>query len=431
MLTEKKIKELPSKPKVYRVRDQRGLCLEIHSNGKKYWRYRFRFARKATMASYGQHPETSLAEARAAQAADVQTLKSGRNPVTERRMEKTRITISQGNTFASVAREWLDIRKNDWTPSNYLKEEGRLRNHVLPFIGRLPISEVGIAHIKEILKTLQDRGTLDTAHRIRQTASAVFQYAIANEYTEKNPALAMRNQLPTHHKRNFAHITDSNTLRELLRAIDGFSGLFHTKCALKLAPMLFIRPGELRQGEWAEIDFTSSCWRIPAPRLKLRKDKKLDSKTPPHIVPLSRQAVAILHELKLFTGDGKYLFPGARDARKPMSNATLNAALRRLGFPPDVIQPHGFRHTASTALNEMDRFPSHAIEAQLAHRKKGIEAEYNKAQYLLIRQEIMQVWSDYLDRLKSARQCTEPTAVVVVVPSNRLAGNSSNKEMYS
>ena len=400
MLTEKKIRELSPKAKLYRHSDQRGLCIEIHPSGRKCWRYRFRFAGKATMASYGEYPLVTLAEARAAHASDIKILKAGKSPTLQRKLQKAEKSIAQGNTFSFVARLWLERQRRNWTANNYAKEEGRLRNHVLPYIGSLPVSEVGVVHIRQILERLDARGSLDTAHRVRQTTSAVFRYGIANEYGEKDPAEALRDYLPSHHKRNYSYITDARTLGELLRAIDGFSGCAPTKCALKLAPMLLLRPGELRQGEWAEVDLNSACWRIPPQRLKVPKSKKLSLSTPPHVVPLSRQAASILQELRLLTGHGKYLFPGARDPTKPMSNATLNAALVRMGFPREVIQPHGFRHTASTALNEMDRFPPHIIEAQLAHRKKGIEADYNKAQHLRTRLEIMQVWADHLDHLK-------------------------------
>ena len=408
MLTENALRKLKPKATLYRKSDRNGLCLEIHPDGKKTWRYRYRFARKATMATYGNYPDVSLAEARTAHAADVKMLRSGKNPNTERKAEKLRRQIANSNTFQGIAEDWLKRKQPEWTEKNEIKERGRLVNHVFPFIGKLPIADVGVVHVGKVLDTIIKHGTVDTAHRVRQTMSCVFRFAVAHELASNDPAHALKDHLPAHRKQQYSHVTDSNLLGDLLRAIHGFTGQFPTACALKLAPMLLLRPGELRQGEWSEIDLDAAMWTIPAWRMKLKKAIKLDPKAPPHLVPLSTQVVSILRELHQFTGDGKFLFPGARDRKRPMSNATLNAALKRMGFDSDVIQPHGFRHTASTALNEMGRFLPQAIEEQLAHKKRGIEGVYNKAKYLPARKEIMQSWADYLDDLRLGRPIGQP-----------------------
>lgn len=228
----------------------------------------------------------------------------------------------------------------------------------------------------------------------------MFRYAIAHDRSERDPAHALADFLPTHRKKQFSHIKDPRLLGELLRTIHGFSGQYATGCALKLAPLLFLRPGELRAGEWVEIDLDGGLWTIPAARMKHKKAIKLDPNTPPHLVPLSKQAVAILRDLFSLTGRGKLLFPGARNPRVPISNATMNAALKRMGFDADTIQPHGFRHTASTALNELG-FSEDAIERQLSHGKRGIAGVYNKAQHLPERRKMMQAWADYLDGLRT------------------------------
>lgn len=421
MLTEQKLRKLKPKAKLYRAPDKNGLCVEVHPNGKKTWRYRYRFAGKATMATYGDYPDASLADARIAHAADIKMLRSGKNPNTERKAEKLRRKVANSNTFQGVAEDWLKRKQPEWTEKNEIKERGRLVNHVFPVIGKLPVAEVGVAHVRNVIDTIIKHGTIDTAHRVRQTMSCVFRFAIAHELASNDPAHALKDHLPSHRKQHYSHVTDSNLLGDLLRSIYGFTGQFPTACALRLAPMLLLRPGELRQGEWSEVDLDAAMWTIPAARMKLKKAIKLDPKALPHLVPLSTQAVSILRELHQFTGDGKFLFPGARDRKRPMSSATLNAALKRMGYESDVIQPHGFRHTASTALNEMARFLPQAIEEQLAHKKKGIEGVYNKARYLPARKEIMQAWADYLDDLRLGRPDCQPNGTakdaVAIVPT--------------
>lgn len=399
MLTRVAIAALKPRRAEYPRADGHGLALVVLPNKRKVWRYRYRFAGKAKTLTLGDWPHVSIEEARRLRMAAADVLRSGRDPTVERKAETLRTRIAVGNTFESVAREWLELKDHDWTAKNATKERGRLVNHVFPWIGKLPIAEIRTVEVRSILDRIVKHRNVDTAHRVRMTMSCVFRFAIAHERAERDPAHALADFLPAHRKKHFAHITDPKLLGEVLRAIHGFSGQYVTACALKLAPLVFLRPGELRQGEWAEVDLDRAMWTIPAARMKLSKAAKLDPSSPPHLVPLSRHAVAILRDLHALTGDGKLMFPGVRDRNQPMSNATLNAALKRMGFDTDTIQPHGFRHTASTALHELG-FAPEAIEEQLSHRKGGIAGVYNKAKHLPARVKLMQAWANYLDGLR-------------------------------
>ena len=419
MLTAKTISAFNPRASEYPVADANGLAIIVLPNARKVWRYRYRFAGKAKTLTLGDFPAVSIARARELRTDAAKLLRSGRDPSTERKAATLRNQLSSAATFRAVAEEWLAIKHHDWTEKNEVKERGRLMNHVFPWIGDLPIVEVGAAEVRGILDRIVKHRNTDTAHRVRQTMACVFRYAIAHDRVERNPAEALRDHLPAHRKQQFAHITDPALLGELLRAIHGYSGQYVTACALKLAPLVFLRPGELRQGEWAEVDLKNALWTIPARRMKLNKAGKLDPNSPPHFVPLSSQAVAILRELHALTGNGKMMFPGVRDCNKPMSNATMNAALKRMGFDTDTIQPHGFRHTASTALNEMG-FDSEAIERQLSHHQRGIAGVYNKAKYMPERYKMMQAWADYLDSLRA------PNNVVKLARNTRHVPGSSS-----
>lgn len=399
MLTRTALAALKPRDKDYPKADAYGLCIVVQPNGRKIWRYRYRFAGKARTLTLGDWPHVSIEQARRFRLAAADVLRSGRDPTAERKAETLRTRISAGDTFEAVAVEWLELKQHDWTDNNATKERGRLTNHVFPWLGKLPITEIRPAEVRSVLDRIVKHRNLDTAHRVRMTMSCVFRYAIAHERAERDPAHALADFLPAHRKKRFAHITDPKLLGELLRAIHGFSGQYVTACALKLAPLVFLRPGELRQGEWAEVDIANAVWTIPPARMKLAKAAKLDRSSEPHLVPLSRQAVAILRDLHALTGAGKLMFPGVRDRNQPMSNATLNAALKRMGFDTDTIQPHGFRHTASTALHEMG-FAPEAIEEQLSHRKRGVAGVYNVAKHLPARVKLMQAWSNYLDGLR-------------------------------
>ena len=315
MLTRTALAALKPRDKDYPKADAHGLCVVVQPNGRKIWRYRYRFAGKARTLTLGDWPHVSLEQARRLRLAAADVLRAGRDPTAERKAEILRTRISAGDTFEAVALEWLTLKEHDWTEKNATKERGRLVNHVFPWIGKLPVAEVRTAEVRGILDRIVRHRNVDTAHRVRMTMSCVFRFAIAHERSERDPAHALADFLPAHRKKHFAHITDPKLLGELLRAIHGFTGQYTTACALKLAPLVFLRPGELRQGKWSEVDLHKAIWTIPAARMKLNKAGKLDPTSPPHTVPLSRQSVAILRDLHSLTGAGELMFPGVRDRK--------------------------------------------------------------------------------------------------------------------
>lgn len=402
MLTDKALRALKPKDALYRVADAGGLCVEVTPTGSKLWRYRYRYAGKAKMLSLGAWPDVGLAEARERRNEARKLLNQGSDPSAVRQSEKRRAQQAANNTFKAVALEWIEVKAHEWTKLQHDKELARLENHAFPWIGRMPIAEVGVAEVRPLLSRLAKRGALDQAHRLRQQLSRVFRFAVATERASRDPAHDLRDVLPARRQKNFATITDPEKVGELLRAIDGFEGTFTVGCALRLSPLVFVRPGELRGAEWDEIDLEhpdGPVWVIPASRRKLRKADKENPHTPPHVVPLSSQAVAVLRELQPLTGYRRFVFPGARNLARPMSENTINAALRRMGYDRDAMTGHGFRHMASTLLNELG-FNKDAIERQLSHKEPGVAGVYNKAEHLPERRKMMQAWADYLDSLR-------------------------------
>lgn len=400
-LTDSAIRNAKPGPKPVRLWDAGGLYLEVAPSGGRWWRLKFRFAGKEKRLSLGTYPETGLKDARAKRDEARKLLDKGVDPSAARRAEKlTRVELA-ANSFEAVAREWLETKRGKWVPEHAAKVERWLTSHVFPHIGREPIATIEAPLLLATLRRLVNRGTLNTAGRVRETVGAVFRYAIATGRAARDPAADLRDALPTPSKRHFASLTDPTQVAELLRAIDGYQGEPGTLAALRLAPLLFQRPGELRAAEWSEFDLDAGEWRIPAARQKLKKAAKENPRTPPHIVPLSTQAVAILRDLQSLTGRGALVFPGLRTPKRPISENTLNAALRRLGYTKEQMTGHGFRHMASTRLNELGWNPD-AIERQLSHRDRNtIRGTYNQAQYLEERRRMMQAWADYLDGLKA------------------------------
>jgi integrase len=404
-LTDTAIRSAKPASKPRRLFDSGGMYLEIAPSGGKWWRFKYRFAGKEKRLSLGVYPDTSLALARAKRDEARALLAQGLDPGAERRAKQTAqeaVAKAARNTFETVARQWLAVKAHEWTPKQHDKEEARLVNHAFPWIGKMSIAVIGVADIRPLLDRVSKRGHLEQARRLRFQLSRIFRFAVANEYADRDPAADLKAVLPSRRKQNFATITDPAKIGELLRALDGFGGTFPVACALKLAPMLFVRPGELRAAEWTEICLDhpdGPQWIIPPARRKLRRAEKENPSTLPHIVPLPEQAVAILRELHPLTGHRQHLFPGLRDPRQPISDNTLNAGLRRIGYDKTVLVAHGFRHMASTLLNELGFSPD-AIEAQLSHKQPGVRAVYNKAVYLPERKKMMQSWADYLDGLR-------------------------------
>jgi integrase len=393
-LTEQKLRSLKPRDKVYRVADSDGLCIEVHPSGARYWRYRYRFVGKAKMQSLGVYPEVTLAEAREALQGARKALRGGEDPIQQRQRDEQARRIAGANTFEAVAREWLQQQEKRLATTTYDKAEWMLEQFAFPWVGARPISEIDAPEMLALLRRIEERGKLETAHRVKQRCSQIFRYAIATGRATRDPCPDLRGALASPKTEHHASITDPNELGHLLKALDGYKGNLVTAAALRLAPLVFVRPGELRHAEWAEFDLEEAQWRIPGAKMKMGET---------HLVPLSQQAVAILRELQPLTGKGRYVFPGVRSSARPMSENTVLAALRRLGYTNDQMTGHGFRSTASTRLHEMG-WNSQVIERQLAHAERNkVKAAYNYAEYLPERRRMMQAWADYLDGLKSSK----------------------------
>lgn len=374
--------------KRYKMGDSRGLYLEVSPNGGKWWRLKYRFDGKEKRLSLGVYPDISLKDARERREELRRQIANGIDPAIVRKEEKE--IAADKNCFETVAREWHSKFSANWTEGHTNRTLIRIENDVFPWLGKRNINEITSPDLLVVLRRVEDRGALETAHRINQICGQIFRYAIATGRAERDIAADLRGALPPTRVKHHSSITEPKQVGELIRAINSYGGSFVTAVALKLSPLLFVRPGELRQAEWDEIDFENREWRIPAEKMKMREV---------HIVPLCTQAIRLLNELKALTGKGKYLFPSNRTATRPMSNNTINASLRRLGYTKEEMTAHGFRSMASTILNEQG-WNRDAIERQLAHSEKdGIRAAYNYAQYLPERIKMMQAWADYLDGL--------------------------------
>ena len=389
-LTDMKIRNAKPEAKQYKLSAGLGLYLVISPKGGKWWRIRYRFGGKQKELSLGTYPTTTLKSAvlkrdeiRAMVADDI-------DPAVERKTEKLYKHAASENSFKAVADEWFTKFSSEWSEQHKQRTIGRLRNDVYPWLGSKVINTVTAPELLMVLRRMESRGAIDSAHRVRQICSQILRYAIATGRAERDPAADLVGALPPAKKTHFASITEPKAIGELMRAIQGYQGSYITACALRLTPYVFVRPGELRQAEWNDIDLENAEWRIPAERMKM---KVL------HIIPLSKQALAIFEDIKPLTGRGKYVFPSNRTLTRPMSNNTINASLRRLGYTKEEMTAHGFRSMASTILNEQG-WNRDAIERQLAHSEKnGVRAAYNYAQYLPERKEMMQAWADYLDGL--------------------------------
>jgi integrase len=356
---------------------------------------KYSYAGKEKLLAFGVYPQVSLSEARKCRDEAKASLRRGIDPGALKRNRKLATKQSAeatANTFCTIAEEWLQKNKPRFAATTLEKARSILNNQVLPWIGSRPIAEVEPPEVLSLLRRIEGRGLNETAHRTKRLCGRVFRYAIVTSRAKHDPTANLRGALAPVISRSRAAITNPAMVGELLRAIEGYSGSFVTCCALRLAPLVFVRPGELRQAEWCEFDFEEALWRIPAGKMKMREE---------HIVPLSRQAVAILQELRPLTGSGRYVFPCERNINRPMSENTVNAALRRMGFDREIMTAHGFRAMASTRLNEMGHWSPDVIERQLAHAEKNkVRAAYNRAQYLDKRKIMMQEWADYLDELR-------------------------------
>ncbi len=389
-LTAQEVRNAKPRDKVYRLYDEKGMYLEVTPAGGTYWRLKYRFDGKEKRLALGVYPAVSLADARKRRRTARSLLDRGVDP-SAAKATKVADASAAAESFEVIAREWFDKNAPRWAKSHADKIIRRLELNVFPWIGRDPIAKIEAPELLAVLRRVESRGALDTAHRTMQNCSQVFRYAVATGRARRDPTQDLRGALAPVKHEHYASVRDPKEVAALLRAIDGFSGTLPVRCAIRLLPLVFVRPGELRMARWAEFYLDVAEWRIPAERMKRRV---------PHIVPLAEQAVAILRELEPLTGRGELLFPGIRDRKKPMSENTINAALRRLGYERHQMTGHGFRSIASTLLNEQG-WNRDAIERQLAHAERdSVRAAYNYAEHLPERRLMMQAWADYLDGLK-------------------------------
>ncbi|MDO9599538.1 MAG: integrase arm-type DNA-binding domain-containing protein [Azoarcus sp.] len=392
-LTDTAIRKAQPGEKARKLADERGLYLLIQPTGGKLWRLDYRFDGKRKTLALGAYPDVTLAAARRARDQAREQIASGDDPSAVRKIEKLNRVCEVANSFEVIAREWHKMKSTAWTESTRLKTLAVLQNDLFPWLGSRPIVEINAPDLLVTLRRIEARGAVDSAHRAKQIAGQVFRYGVATGRAERNPAADLLGALAPVAKVHFAAITEPGGVGPLLRAIDGYKGSFIVRCALRLAPMLFVRPGELRQAEWCEIDLDQAEWRIPAEKMKKRRD---------FIVPLATQAVAILAELQPFTGHGRYVFQGVHDHGRPMSDNTVNNALRRLGYDTRTeITGHGFRAMARTILHESLGVDAAVIEHQLAHRVPDtLGGAYNRTKFLPQRKAMMQQWADWLDQVR-------------------------------
>ncbi|MEF3695551.1 tyrosine-type recombinase/integrase [Desulfolutivibrio sp.] len=394
MLTDVKVKNAKPSTKAQKLFDERGLYLEISRNGGKWWRLKYRIQGKEKRLSLGVYPDVSLKGARERRDEARKLLATGVDPSEVRKAEKAEAR-AETVTFELVAREWHERFTPKWSPSHALDIIQRLERNIFPPIGARPLQGITAPELLAAIRIIESRGVNETARRVLQMCSQVFRYAIATGRADRDVAADLRGALAPVKHTHYASITDPKEISALLRAIETYQGSFVTLCALRIAPLTFVRPGELRRAEWSEIDFENGEWRIPSSKMKMKEQ---------HIVPLSRQVIAVLDELRPLTGSGRYLFPSLRSSSRPMSENTVNAALRRLGYEKGEMTGHGFRSMASTLLNEMG-WNRDAIERQLAHAERNsVRAAYNFAEHLPERRRMMQAWSDYIDKLKAGEK---------------------------
>jgi integrase len=393
MLTDTAIRALKPRETAYKAFDALGLYLLIQPTGSRLWRFKYRHAGKEGVESLGAYPDVSLALARQKRDELRRLRANGVDLAAHRRAAKAAEANATSNSLKFIADEWFEKKSPVLAPKHAIKIIERLRRDVYPWLGSRPISEVSPSEILAVLRRIEQRGAIETAYRALGDLSAIFRYAVATVRASSDPCRDLRGALSPRVKKHFPAITDPKVIPDLLARIDGYPGTHVVRAALRLAPLVFVRPGELRTAKWADIDLDVGEWRFTASKTKQ-----------PHLVPLSIQAVAILRELQPLTGRREYLFPGERSPLRPMSENTVNAALRSLDVPKEQMSGHGFRAMARTILDEVLKFPAHLIEAQLAHAVRDANGRaYNRTTHLEERRVMMQRWADYLDVLRSPK----------------------------
>jgi integrase len=407
-LKDTQIRAIRATDKSIKKADGKGLYIEVVPSGSKLWRLKYRFAGKEKRLALGAYPEVSLAEARKRCDAARALIEQGIDPGLKRKREKAAAKVSAENSFERIAEEYLTKMEKDGRAEPTVAKARWFLSLLKPAIGSLPISEVDPQMLLAALKRLEAKGNYETAKKTRSFASRVFRYAVATARAKHDPADLLKGALIAPKARHYAAILEGPKLGELLRAIDDYSGQPVTKLALQIAPHVFVRPGELRHAEWNEIDLDGAVWRVPEGKMKARR---------PHSVPLSRQVIALFKELRSLTGPSGLVFPAFHTSRRPMSENTLNAALRRMGFAKDEVSAHGFRSTASTLLNESGLWNPDAIERALAHGdSNAVRGAYHRGQYWDERVRMAQWWSDYLDQLRQGAE------IINLIPGGKTNG---------
>lgn len=389
-LTDTAIRNAKPDEKPIKMFDERGLYLEISPTGGKWWRLKYRFDSKEKRLSLGVYPDVSLKDARERRDAARKLVAGGTDPSENRKAQKSARADRAANSFEVITREWFAKYSTIWAKDHGNRIIRRFERDIFPWLGGRPITEVTAPELLAAVRRIEDRGALETAHRALSNCGQVFRYAVATGRCERDLSGDLRGALPPVKGEHFAATTDPKRVAEILRMIDGYQGTLIVRCALRLAPLVFVRPGELRKAEWADIDLEAAEWRYTVTKTNT-----------PHIVPLSRQAVVILRELHPLTEHGRFVFPGARSNSRPMSDNAILAAMRRLGIGKDEMSGHGFRAVARTILDEVLGVRPDYIEHQLAHAVRDPNGRaYNRTAHLPERQKMMQQWADYLDKLK-------------------------------
>jgi integrase len=391
-LTSLILKSSKRRGKTYRLFDSMGLYIEVSPAGGRWWRYKYRFGGKEKRLSFGVYPEVSLKEARERRDEARGQIRNRIDPGEARRAHKLASATSSTNSFELVAREWFLTKSKGWAATHSSKILQRLERDVFPWLGRRPIAQTSAVEVLAVLRRIEGRGAIETAHRALQNCSQVFRYAVSTGRAERDPCSDLRGALQPVRGTHFAALTEPHDVAGLLRALDTYQGSLVVQCALKLAPLVFVRPGELRSAHWSDVDLDAAEWRY-----------NVSKTATAHIVPLSVQAVTVLRELKPVTGGYTYVFPSARSSKRPMSDNAVLSALRRLGIEKEVMSGHGFRAMARTILDEVLGFRVELIEHQLAHAVRDPTGRaYNRTVHLPERRKMMQAWADYLDQLKVA-----------------------------
>jgi integrase len=392
-LTDVVIRSAKPTTKAIKLYDSGGLYLEVSPSGGKWWRLKYRFSGKENRISLGVYPETTLRAARERRDTERKLLAEGIDPSKSRKTEKSAQANRAANSFEQVAREWFAKFSPSWAPAHAARKIRLFERDIFPWIGQQPIAEITAPELLSVLHRIEKRGVSETERRALVSCGQVFRYAVASGRAERDPSGDLRGALPPVKGEHFAAITEPGSLATILRAFEGYNGTLPVRCALRLMPLLFVRPGELRKAEWSQIDLDAAEWRYMVTKTQTE-----------HIVPLSRQAVAILHELYPLTGNGHFVFPSARSNTRPMSDNAILVAMRTMEIAKDVTTGHGFRATARTILDEVLGVRTDLIEHQLAHRVKDPNGRaYNRTAFLPERREMMQTWADFLDQLKCGK----------------------------